>query len=96
MSLDPKYNKHHAPAVLTQLEDLDALEQIATAAGHGYAELNPVLNAGWVDVTIAEENVRPNYDIRHIKTFSPELMRALLFELSEARKKIADYENVTA
>lgn len=89
MSLDPKYNKNHAPEILDELQDLDRLEQIAAAAGHGYANVGVEHNAGWTQVEIASENVRPSYDLYHIKTFSPELIRALLFELSELRKSSA-------
>lgn len=89
MSLDPKFNQHHAPEVFKELEDLDRLEQIAAAAGHGYAAVGLKHNAGWVQVEIDPKNVRPSYDRLHIETFSPELIQAMLFELSELRKQVA-------
>jgi hypothetical protein len=89
MSLDPKYNKHHAPEILEELQNLDRLDAIATAAGHGYASVGLKHNAGWVEVEIDPKNVRPSYDRLHIETFSPELIQAMLFELSELRKQVA-------
>lgn len=88
MSLEPRYNTHHSAEVLERLKNLDDLEQIATAAGHGYG-YDRDFNAGWVELEIASDNSRPSYDLSHIKTFSPELIKALLFELSEARKALA-------
>lgn len=85
MSLHPRY-QHHSPSTMATLENLAVLDSTASAAGHGYAEINPDLNLGWVDVTIDEKNVRPTYDARHIRTFSPELVKALLFELNERRQ----------
>lgn len=89
MSLDPKFNQHHEPEVLKELEDLDRLEQIAAAAGHGYAAVGLKHNAGWVQVEIDPKNARPSYDRLHIETFSPDLIQAMLFELSELRKQVA-------
>ena len=90
MSLEARYNQNHAPEILEKLKNLDDLEQIATAAGHGYAALGLKHNADWVQVEIDPENCRPGYDLAHIRTFSPDLIRALLFELSEARKALAE------
>jgi hypothetical protein len=89
MSLDPQYNQHHDAEVLEELQDLDRLEQIATAAGHGYAAVGITHNAGWVQVEIDPQNVRPSYDLLHIETFSPDLIKAMLFELSELRKQVS-------
>lgn len=89
-SLEPRYNQN---IDLTQLSNLDDLNQVAAAAGHGYAELNRKYNAGWVNVTLDKDNKRPSYDMNFIATFSPELVHAMLYELSEARKTIA---NLTA
>lgn len=90
MSLEARYNQNHDPEILAKLVNLDDLEQIAAAAGHGYATLGLKHNAGWVEVQVDEENCRPSYDLTHIATFSPDLIRALLFELSEARKALAE------
>lgn len=88
MSLEARY-QHHDSEVIEEIQNLDRLEQIATAAGHGYAVLNPQLNTGWVHLEIDEANVRPSYDRHHIMTFSPDLVKALLFELSESRTALA-------
>lgn len=90
MSLDPRFNKHHSEKVIAKLRNLDSLEQVAAAAGHGYAALGLDLNAGWTQVAFDEENVRPSYDLNHIHTFSPALVQALLFELSESRKALTE------
>jgi hypothetical protein len=95
MSLEPRY-QHHSQKTLDLTADLERLENVATAAGHGYARVGLELNAGWTEVAVAPENVRPNYDLRHIKTFSPQVVKALLFELSESRKKLAELgESIT-
>lgn len=88
MSLDPRFNTHHSDEVLEVLKNLDDLEQVAAAAGHGYSR-DAEHNAGWVELSIDPENVRPSYDLNYIRTFSPDLIAALLFELSEARKALA-------
>jgi hypothetical protein len=89
MSLEPRY-QHHSQKTLDTIADLDRLEQVAAAAGHGYARILVEHNAGWTEVAIAPENSRPNYDLRHIAAFSPDVIQALLFELSESRKKLAE------
>lgn len=64
-------------ALLTRLEQL---EQIATAAGHGFghlglrSQLN--LNAGWTRLDLTD-NVRPTYDQHFLRTFDPESIKAL-------------------
>lgn len=94
MSLEPRYNQHHSQKTLDKLKNLDSLEQVAAAAGHGYGHigLNLNLNAGWTEVQFGEDNVRPSYDLNHIYTFSPDLIQAMLFELSELRKAVAEKE----
>lgn len=92
MSLDPKYNKQRSAQVIEALKDLDALDQVAAAAGHGYAELGLELNADWVEVQIDEANNRPSYDLRFIRTFTPEVVHAMLYELNESRKLAASLE----
>jgi hypothetical protein len=51
----------------------DDLEQVARAAGHGYAHLplNVELNAGWTCLD-NRENVRLSYDVNFLKQFSPD------------------------
>lgn len=95
MSLEPRY-QHHSDKTLAKLRNLDSLEQVAAAAGHGYAQLNPKLNLEWVDVEFDPENVRPSYDANHIQTFSPDLVQALLFELSESRKALEGARKLVA
>ncbi len=94
MSLEARYNQHHSAEVIARLQNLDELEQVAAAAGHGYSQVGLQHNAGWVEVSIAENNVRPSYDLRYIRTFSPDLVKALLFDLSETRKKLAELESI--
>jgi hypothetical protein len=89
MSLEARYQHHSANTVAT-ISNLDRLEQIAAAAGHGYSQIGLDLNAGWTEIAIAPENVRPSYDLNYIKTFSPEVLAALLFELNESRNKLAE------
>lgn len=89
MSLEPRY-QHHSQKTLDTIADLDRLEQVAAAAGHGYSRVGLDHNAGWTQVSIDPKNVRPNYDLRHIAAFSPDVIQALLFELSESRKKLAE------
>lgn len=50
---------------------IDDDRQTAVAAGHGNALVFRNDNAGWVQVELPD-NVRPTYDIRHIKTWSPD------------------------
>ena len=87
MSLDPRFNKHHSVKTVEVLQNLDSLESVAAAAGHGYMRRD--LNAGWTQVEFDDENVRPTYDLRYIRTFSPQVVQALLFELSESRKALS-------
>lgn len=95
MSLEPRY-QHHSEQTIKTISNLEELESIATAAGHGYAQLGLELNAGWTEVAIDPANTRPNYDLRHISTFSPAVIQALLFELNESRKKLAELnESIT-
>jgi len=89
MSLEPRY-QNHTPETVAVIRNLEDLEQIAAAAGHGYAQIGLTHNAGWTEVAIDPENVRPSYDLVHIKTFSPDVIAAILFELSESRKKLAE------
>jgi hypothetical protein len=89
MSLEARY-QHHSQKTVDTISNLDNLEQVATAAGHGYAELGLEHNAGWVQVEIDPKNVRPSYDVRFIRTFSPQVIKALLFELSESRQKLSE------
>lgn len=92
MSLDPKYNTRRSESVMKTLENLDELDQVAMAAGHGYSQIGLEHNAGWVEVQIDEANARPSYDLRFIRTFTPEVIHAMLYELSVSRKLAADLQ----
>lgn len=51
-------------------------EQMATAAGHGCGYLHEH-NGGWVEVALPEShNARPTYEMRFIRTISPERVLA--------------------
>jgi len=89
-ALDPQFNQHHDAESIAKLQNLEQLHSIAAAAGHSTALIGKEYNAGWVDIEIAEDNVRPTYDRRFITTFSPDLIKAMLFELSELRKQTAN------
>lgn len=92
MSLDPKYNKRRSAKVSETLKNLDELDQIAIAAGHGHSQIGREHNAGWVEVQLDEANTRPSYDLRFIRTFTPEVVHSMLYELSLARKLAADLQ----
>lgn len=95
MSLEARY-QHHSQKTVDAISNLENLESIATAAGHGYSAIGLTHNAGWVEVEIDPKNVRPSYDLSFIRTFSPQVIKALLFELSESRQKLAELgESVT-
>lgn len=95
MSLETRY-QNHSQETVDLIQNLDELDSIATAAGHGYSQLGLTFNAGWVEVEIDPENTRPRYDMSHIRTFSPDTMQALIYELSESRKRLAELgESIT-
>jgi hypothetical protein len=74
----------------TSKGSIDDLYQVAEAAGHGDGLIGRKYNAGWVDIELIGENVRPSYDLNFIQTFSPDFVQELLTELKKAREEIAD------
>lgn len=60
-------------------------ENTAACAGHGNGLVFHDWNAEWVQVELPD-NARPIYDVRHIRTFSPERVLAEC----EAKRRIVD------
>lgn len=60
----------------------DEIEAVAAAAGHGCGYLHEH-NGGWVEVQLpSEHNVRPGYEMRHIRLHAP---KAVLTDLAAKR-----------
>lgn len=66
---------------------LDEDDAMARCAGHGCGRLHEH-NAGWVEVDLPDEhNARPSYEMRFIRTHSPE---RVLREV-EAKRRVVGY-----
>lgn len=67
------------------LARIDDDENTARCAGHGNGLVFHDWNAEWVQVELPD-NARPTYDVRHIRTFSPDRVRSEC----EAKRRIID------
>lgn len=77
-----------APREGDQPLNLDTIEQVAVAAGHGHTRPVGHGPSPWYDLT---DNVRPSYDIHFIQTFNPDVVEHLIHRLRAAEDTLAEH-----